>query len=129
MTIIRRSGLNVDAPPDGKPYDRKFGEWSLATDILPIKTENWGVITPIQNNSWHIINTPYVDAFLLVNMSSTANNRFLGVREVLSINDRRKRVDTDSPYTLPVKTDLNGDIGVYAQQVSSSSFRIASVEQ
>lgn len=88
--------------------------------------ERFNSFNATQNNSWHTVNVSIVDKELSIIMISSSNNRFCGVRETGSTLDRRFRIDVDSSKSMPVKSDGNGDIEVYAQDLNQITFYIMS---
>jgi hypothetical protein len=75
-------------------------------------------IDPEYVGVWHSVTLPNSiapNSIIMVSCRSDKNNKFGGVREVGSSIDRRKKVDTDTSFSLLVKVNNENKIQVYGQ--------------
>ena len=86
----------------------------------------WDLLTLTVSNSWHVVNTPYTNAIIEVTMSTNSNNRTAGVRAVGTADVRSRRLDIDSPWSIIVETDNNGDIECFSSLFTDTEFHVSS---
>jgi hypothetical protein len=99
---------------------------SLQADYV----EKFDLIAATSNNAWHVVAAGVGnDKIILIScgVSSGGANRFVGVRAVGSVLDRRLDLEADSTVTMTVKTDGSGDIEMFSENIANSNFRIISI--
>lgn len=93
-------------------------------------SESFSTLTLTTNNSWHTVIVPGapVNKVIQVVMENTnIANRFVGVREVGSVNDRRLDVSSETSLTMIVKTNASGEVEVYSENRTQTNHYLTAI--
>ena len=79
-------------------------------------------------NTWHPITLNVEpNSIVLISMDSDSNRKLAGVREVGSVIDRTRTIDSNSMFSIPVKSDSNSQIEVYADSSNITFYLTAQI--
>jgi len=122
---------NTAAPPSGTEFEGvatdgtltgtgKIGD-PLSVVPAPNYAEKWNQFNPLVTGVWHVVVVPGAPALEIVNIliQNSSNNTFSGIRSVGSGFNRIVRADVDSPFSMLVETNEDGEIEVYATRMTT----------
>ena len=79
-------------------------------------------------NTWHPITLNVEpNSIVLISMDSDSNRKLAGVRQVGSVIDRTRTIDSNSMFSIPVKSDSNSQIEVYADSANITFYLTAQI--
>jgi hypothetical protein len=90
--------------------------------------QRWDTFPALVSGAWHTIaltGSP-ANRNVLITVDSGANNRTVGVRNSASSLARTVRIDTDSTASFTAKTNGNGEIEVFVNNLTSVTFIVDS---
>jgi hypothetical protein len=95
---------------------------------FPKYKEFFDSFSPSVINTWHTATLNVEpNSIVLVSIDSSANRKVGGVREVGSTIDRTRTIDSNSMFSVPVKTDSNSQIEIYADNGSITFYLTAQI--
>ncbi len=121
--FIRSNKENMKIPLGLSIHDKEPNiinlKLSKANTNFPNYEEYYHEFTPSILNTWHSATLPVEpNSIVLVSMDSSSNRKTGGVRELGSNLDRIREIDSNSMFSMPVKTDENSEIEIYANNNS-----------
>lgn len=95
---------------------------------FPNYKEFFDSFSPSVISTWHTVTLNVEpNSIVLVSIDSNANRKVGGVREVGSNIDRTRTIDSNSMFSVPVKTDSNSQIEIYADNGSITFYLTAQI--